>query len=74
MKRFNWPRRALLVACVLCLPMLAHAETLSWSAWLTSQIQQHPEVLAAREQWLVANANSDAVEKPLYNPELSTNL
>ena len=48
MRRFDWPRRALLGACVLFLPMFAYAETSSWSAWLASQIQQHPEVLAAR--------------------------
>lgn len=74
MRRFDWPRRALLGACVLFLPMLVYAETSSWSAWLASQIQQHPEVLAAREQLLGSNASADAVEQPLYNPELSTDL
>ena len=74
MRRFDWPRRALLGACVLFLPMFAYAETSSWSAWLASQIQQHPEVLAAREQLLGSNASADALEQPLYNPELSTDL
>ena len=74
MRRFEWPRRALLGACVRFLPMFAYAETSSWSAWLASQIQQHPEVLAAREQLLGSNASADALEQPLYNPELSTDL
>lgn len=74
MRRFDWPRRALLGACVFFLPMLAYAETSSWSAWLASQIQLHPEVLAAREQLLGSNASADAAEQLLYNPELSTDL
>jgi len=74
MRRFDWPRRALLGACVLVLPLLGHAQTSGWGVWLASQIQQHPEVLAAREQWLGSNARADAVEQPLYNPELSTDL
>lgn len=74
MRRFDWPQRALLGACVLFLPLLAHAQTSTWEAWLASQIQQHPGVLAAREQWLGSNASADALEQPLYNPELSTDL
>ena len=74
MRRFEWPRRALLGACALFLPLLAQAQTSGWDAWLASQIQQHPDVLAAREQWLGSNASADAVEQPIYNPELSTDL
>ena len=74
MRRFDWPRRALLGAFLFFPAMLAYAETSSWSAWLASQIQQHPEVLAAREQLLGSNASADALEQPLYNPELSTDL
>ncbi|AXS83056.1 MULTISPECIES: TolC family protein [Marinobacter] len=74
MRRFDWPWQALLSACVLVLPLLAHAQTSGWDAWLASQVQQHPDVLAAREQWLGSNASADAVEQPIYNPELSTDL
>jgi len=74
MRRFEWPRRALLGACALFLPLLAQAQTSGWDAWLASQIQQHPDVLAAREQWLGSNASADAVEQPIYNPELSSDL
>jgi outer membrane protein TolC len=59
---------------VLLLPLLAHAQTSTWDAWLLPQIQQHPDVLAARAQWLGSNASADALEQPLYNPELSTDL
>ena len=74
MRRFDLPRQVLLSACVLVLPLLAHAQTSGWDAWLASQVQQHPDVLAAREQWLGSNASADAVEQPIYNPELSTDL
>lgn len=74
MRRFDWPQWAFLGACVLFLPLLSHAKTYTWEAWLESQIQQHPDVLAAREQWLGSNASADALEQPLYNPELSTDL
>ena len=74
MRRFDWPQRAFLGACVLFLPLLAHAQESGWEAWLASQIRQHPDVLAAREQWLGSNASADALEQPLYNPELSTDL
>ncbi len=74
MRRFDWPRQALLGACVLILPLLAHAQTSDWNVWLASQIKQHPDVLAAREQWLGSNASADAVAQPLHNPELSTEL
>jgi len=74
MRRIDWPRRALLGVCVLFLPMLSHAQTPGWNGWLASQIQQHPDVLAAREQLLGSKANADAVGQPLYNPELSSEL
>lgn len=74
MRRFDWPQWAFLGACVLFLPLLSHAQTSTWESWLVSQIQQHPDVLAAREQWLGSNASADALEQPLYNPELSTDL
>lgn len=71
MKRNNWPRRAFLGAFALFLPLLVQAEAADWNGWLTAQIQQHPDVLAAREQLLGSQANADAAEQPLYNPELS---
>lgn len=74
MRRFDWPRRVLLGTCVLVLPLLGHAQTSGWDAWLATQIQKHPDVLAAREQWQGSNASADAAEQPLYNPELSTDL
>ena len=74
MRRIDWPRRALLGACVLFLPMLSHAQISGWSGWLASQIEQHPDVLAAREQLLGSKATADAVAQPLHNPELSSDL
>lgn len=74
MKRIDWPRRALLGACMLFLPLFGHAQSADWNAWLASQIEQHPDMRAAREQLLGANASADAFAQPLYNPELATDL
>lgn len=74
MRSFNWCKRALLGVSLLTLPLLGYAQSSEWANWLTSQVQQHPDVLAAREQWLGVNARADATGRPLYNPELSTEL
>ncbi|WP_095505047.1 TolC family protein [Paraferrimonas sedimenticola] len=42
-----------------------------WSDWLAIQINQHPDVLAAKERWHGSNANAEAISQPIYNPELS---
>lgn len=73
MRRFDWPRRVFLGACVL-VPLFGHAQASDWNAWLVSQIQQHPDVLAYREQWLASEASADALAQPLHNPELSSDL
>ena len=74
MIRFNRPIRLFLATCMLAFPLLSHAKPSEWEVWLASQIQQHPEVIAAKEQWLGSSANADAVEQPLYNPELSSDV
>ncbi len=43
-----------------------------WSDWLQQQIQQHPDLIAARERMNASVANADALEKPRFNPELET--
>lgn len=50
------------------------AQPTDWQHWVASQIQQHPDMVAAREQLLGSKASADAAEQPLYNPELSTDL
>ena len=74
MSRFDGPWRVLLGICVLVFPLFGHAQGSAWEAWLATQIEQHPDVVAAREQWLGSNASADAVEQQMYNPELSTDL
>ncbi|RIY38741.1 TolC family protein [Neopusillimonas maritima] len=70
----HWLQRGLLSVCVLFSPLVAYAQTSDWDDWLATQIQQHPDVLAAREQWLGSNATADALEQPLYNPSLSSEV
>ena len=44
----------------------------SWEAWLSQQINQHPDVVAAKEKMYAALSLADGREMPLYNPELET--
>ncbi|WP_444993876.1 TolC family protein [Aliikangiella sp. IMCC44359] len=43
-----------------------------WGDWLQNQIDQHPEVIAAKEQMNSALSRADSQDQPLYNPELET--
>lgn len=72
MVRIVRPLRALLGACVFLLPLIAQAKTPSWDIWLISQIEQHPEIIAAQAQLQASVMSSNAMGKPLYNPEFST--
>ena len=76
MRRLNWPSRALTLfaTCLFVVPLFGHAQSSSWNTWLTTQIEQHPDIVAAREQWIGANASADAAEQAIYNPELSAEL
>ncbi|MBW8190926.1 TolC family protein [Neiella marina] len=42
-----------------------------WNSWLATQINQHPDVLEAKERWQGVNANAEAMGQPIYNPALS---
>jgi outer membrane protein TolC len=43
-----------------------------WSNWFVTQIEQHPDVIAARENMNSAFSMAENLEQPLYNPELET--
>lgn len=43
-----------------------------WIAWLNQQVEQHPEVRAAREKMNATFSLSKGKNRPLYNPELET--
>lgn len=43
-----------------------------WNQRLYQQILQHPDVIAEREKMQSAFYDADALEKPLYNPEMTT--
>ena len=62
--------------CILYLPgsALASSSESSSIRWFENQIQQHPEVVAAREHKNAALSTADAYGKPLYNPEFETEL
>ncbi len=74
MKRIIGPRQVLPGIYLALLSAVASAQSSDWGDWLTSQIQQHPDVVAAREQWQGSNASADAVEQPIYNPVLISDL
>lgn len=44
----------------------------SWGYWFRSQISEHPDIIAAKEQMYAALSMADSLEQPLYNPELDT--
>ncbi|GAA3917017.1 TolC family protein [Litoribacillus peritrichatus] len=44
---------------------------MNWS-WFSRQIEQHPEIMAIRENMNAEFARSEGMKKPTYNPELST--
>ncbi|GAA4353296.1 TolC family protein [Kangiella taiwanensis] len=64
---------AMCAALYLLIPS-AQAQSTDWQRWLVSQVKQHPDVIAAREQLQGFKATADASEQPLYNPELSSEL
>jgi cobalt-zinc-cadmium efflux system outer membrane protein len=74
MIRVNWLKRVFWATCVFLIPLFGYAESSKWNAWLTTQIQQHPDIIAARKQLFSNNANAEAAEQPLYNPEISTEV
>ena len=44
----------------------------AWKQWFLSQLESHPSMSAMRAQLISTNANAEAAEQPLYNPELSS--
>ncbi|NOZ42416.1 MAG: TolC family protein [Alphaproteobacteria bacterium] len=44
----------------------------SWGYWFRSQINRHPDVIAAKERMYAALSIADSLERPLYNPELDS--
>jgi outer membrane protein, heavy metal efflux system len=50
----------------------ANSEDADWRRWLNNQIDQHPDVLAAREVMNAAFSFAEGRDQPLYNPELET--
>ncbi|WP_148863331.1 TolC family protein [Marinobacter fonticola] len=63
--------RVLLCMALLAVPLLGYTETRIWANWLSTQVSKHPDVQAAREQSAATQADAEASEQPLYNPELS---
>ena len=59
---------------VLSLSRVAFAATpsLEWTLWFQNQIQQNPEIIAAREKMNAAFSTAEGRQNPLYNPELET--
>ncbi|MCF6226897.1 MAG: TolC family protein [Xanthomonadales bacterium] len=58
----------------LCAPALvfAQADNFNWDSWILTQVEQHPDIVAAREQMNSTYSLAEARERPLYNPELDT--
>lgn len=57
-------------ALLSCSTFAVQARADNWPGWLAPQLEQHPDISAAREQLLGSRATADATDQPLYNPEL----
>jgi outer membrane protein TolC len=68
--------RHLLIGCLYSLftsgGAFAAAPDALWSNWFVTQIEQHPDVIAARENMNSVFSMAENLEQPLYNPELET--
>lgn len=73
---FSTKRIRQLLGCVVCFALWGDATASSgvapWPQWLLSQVDNHPEVTAARERMNAAFSRGDAMTRALYNPELET--
>ncbi len=58
--------------CAFFVPGVASAASQSWGNWLQNQIEEHPEVMAARQKMKATLSLALGQERPLYNPELET--
>ena len=72
MTRTNWGR--LLVGCLLHfllgVSFAADGGGSEWRHWVTTQVNAHPEIVAAREAMNAELAMADQLQRPIYNPEL----
>ncbi|MAM87200.1 MAG: ABC transporter permease [unclassified Hahellaceae] len=71
--------KKLSVSCAVCALLSfstfsVQASSEDWPSWLAPQIEQHPDIAAAREQLSGSMATADATDQPLHNPELSSEL
>lgn len=49
-------------------------QSLLWKSWLKTQIENNPEIVAARQQLKARQFLADGRTQPLYNPELKTDF
>ena len=67
-------KQVIIVISVLLLPQISlAAESIQpWQQWLLTQVQQHPDLIAAQSNLDSTLALAEANNQPLYNPELET--
>lgn len=41
-----------------------------WQSWLVSQVNMHPDIIAAREAVNATLSTADQLDRPIYNPDL----
>jgi len=55
---------------VMCQPVLADADLPEWQSWLTTQVDAHPTMVAAKANMDAGLADADQLERPVYNPNI----
>lgn len=69
MKLLKWSTKALFSLCVLSVPLFVNAAAPQWENWISTQVQHHPEIIAANNRLAAVQSIADAQEQVLYNPE-----
>ena len=69
-------RMRLITGCIMYLffsdGSLASPGEASWNTWLLRQIDDHPDLVAARQHMNATFSHGDDMTRPLYNPEFET--
>ncbi|PHR90762.1 MAG: hypothetical protein COA78_34425 [Blastopirellula sp.] len=63
-----------LVSLILQVEVYAASSELPWEVWFRNQILKHPAIIAAREEMNSAFSFADGRERPLYNPQINSEL
>ncbi len=80
MRECSKNRLAFMCLLIMCIPLagpsIVNASTneMRWEVQFKQQVLQHPAIVAIKEKMNAAESISTGANKPIYNPELSTDI